>query len=742
MKFLQEQAINQYTTIDLDKINHNEEDIKKFSCKKILAQPLQDRDINMDHLCFVDIFAYGKCGMYDSRPFSIIKPAMYIRWILNQSRPYARRNLQYLFSAIHNKEIRAVDSGIFASLRTSKMPSLNAKILKDNVKKNDQKLESNLSTTLGAVPGSKEYWSMKCGDLAVFDEKFGPASVFTTLSCAEYNWDGLYDYLKLMNQDLPKIDTLNFNQLMAIDPVSVSVYFEKKFRTFFKIVIKAKNGPLGEVEHYFWRREYQARGTPHIHMKLWLKNCPIYGVDSDEDVLKWITSHITCRMPDPIKEPRLYYLVMQYQVHKCGPSCQRIVFGGNKKKYIICRYGFPKPVQSQATLNSIHDTLRSRQRGQRCIKLYNLARTYEERWINDYNPVILLLWEANMDIQYIHETSQVLDRYITTYITKSEKNSTEELWETCNKNVSLRSALKSYALKSFKNREMGIYEVADRLHGHALCEFSDQVTWLNVVPKQQRARRLREYKEIEKLNDNDTNIYHNNLIDNYYPNRPDILEDMCLYDFYSWFDYKTTKCIDKHELCETLQNNLGYLHRRTKPKLLKTPKIKPNNPETIQNYFHQILMLFLPWRNEDDDLKLGTDSYQKAFQHAIDNKIINQCLMTEFQDQRAKIETAINKAKELAETTNGNFLPNESEIQHSNDNFNKELLNLGVTDINIAPVNIEQIDKNIHSLNNEQKVLFDKVIQTISHQEAHTNRECKCLVKPKKLKIFCSGLAG
>jgi hypothetical protein len=28
------------------------------------------------------------------------------------------------------------------------------------------------------------------------------------------------------------------------------------------------NGEIGELEHYFWRYEYQDRGAPHIHMKL------------------------------------------------------------------------------------------------------------------------------------------------------------------------------------------------------------------------------------------------------------------------------------------------------------------------------------------------------------------------------------------------------------------------------------------------------------------------------------------
>ena len=51
---------------------------------------------------------------------------------------------------------------------------------------------------------------------------------------------------------------------------------------------------------------------------------------------------------------------------------------------------------------------------------------------------MLLLWEANIDVQFIHESSMVLDRYITAYITKAEKNSTAALWEDCNKNRTLK----------------------------------------------------------------------------------------------------------------------------------------------------------------------------------------------------------------------------------------------------------------------------------------------------------------
>lgn len=32
--------------------------------------------------------------------------------------------------------------------------------------------------------------------------------------------------------------------------------------------------PLGEVSDYFWRVEFQQRGSLHIHALLWIKNAP------------------------------------------------------------------------------------------------------------------------------------------------------------------------------------------------------------------------------------------------------------------------------------------------------------------------------------------------------------------------------------------------------------------------------------------------------------------------------------
>ena len=50
-------------------------------------------------------------------------------------------------------------------------------------------------------------------------------------------------------------------------------------------MLKSKAQPLGDIVDYAIRVEFQARGSPHAHCVLWVKDAPKYGVDTDEDIL-------------------------------------------------------------------------------------------------------------------------------------------------------------------------------------------------------------------------------------------------------------------------------------------------------------------------------------------------------------------------------------------------------------------------------------------------------------------------
>ena len=73
--------------------------------------------------------------------------------------------------------------------------------------------------------------------------------------------------------------------------------FENRWRAFLNTVILDPQGPVGVVTDYFWRLEYQARGAPHIHMKIWVEKAPIFGVSTNEEVLNFIKKYITCSIP-------------------------------------------------------------------------------------------------------------------------------------------------------------------------------------------------------------------------------------------------------------------------------------------------------------------------------------------------------------------------------------------------------------------------------------------------------------
>jgi len=116
--------------------------------------------------------------------------------------------------------------------------------------------------------------------------------------------------------------SLSTSVLIARDPVSTSRFLDNKFRAMLDFIC-SKDHPIGEVIHYFWRREYQGRGIQHLHLLLWIKNASIIGESSPEEVSKFILQYITCKMPVQNISPLLYKRVNTHQQHKHNVYCLR-----------------------------------------------------------------------------------------------------------------------------------------------------------------------------------------------------------------------------------------------------------------------------------------------------------------------------------------------------------------------------------------------------------------------------------
>jgi hypothetical protein len=246
-------------------------------------------------------------------------------------------------------------------------------------------------------------------------------------------------------------------------------------------IILSKFEALGEVSDYFYRVEFQKRGSPHIHMIVWIKNAPKYGANSDEELMEFIDKHITCKMPNERKDSHLYEIIKNVHTHSKShsKSCKR----RNK----VCRFYFPKPISrrtfivaknfeeintnynndeddynKQNQLDDIKTKIKEINTYLKEIKdknivlnwnhfnesLIKVGWTYDEyeqalKYLLPADTVVLKR-NANMDIQYVMN-AYACGKYMLSYICKAEKEMSDILknvhQEAKEKNISIQEVL-------------------------------------------------------------------------------------------------------------------------------------------------------------------------------------------------------------------------------------------------------------------------------------------------------------
>lgn len=92
--------------------------------------------------------------------------------------------------------------------------------------------------------------------------------------------------------------------------VTAARHFQCRLNTFFQEFLKSSAKPLGEIEDYGIRIEFQARGSPHAHCVIWVKDAPKYGVSENAEVCDFIDHYVSCAVP---KDDKLKDLVMLLQ---------------------------------------------------------------------------------------------------------------------------------------------------------------------------------------------------------------------------------------------------------------------------------------------------------------------------------------------------------------------------------------------------------------------------------------------
>ena len=213
---------------------------------------------------------------------------------------------------------------------------------------------------------------------------------------------------------------------MHENPFLTAWFFKYRATVFIQEVIR----PIFGVVDYWYRYEWQWRGSPHVHGLLWLKDAPATDeIDSlNEEQRASIVTYFDsiCSATNPgvssssyIHPCRKSYsrednetedlaqLVETVQRHtRCGDHCLRKHKGTNRKQ---CRFGFPKRLQEQSTI--------AKENG-----VWKFFPKRNDPLLSRYNCYISRVWRANTDFTPVISREAVL-KYIAKYASKCEKPS-------------------------------------------------------------------------------------------------------------------------------------------------------------------------------------------------------------------------------------------------------------------------------------------------------------------------------
>ena len=117
------------------------------------------------------------------------------------------------------------------------------------------------------------------------------------------------------------------------DPVTCARNFDLMVQLFICDVLKSSVMPIGEIADYFYRVEFQQRGSLHIHGLFWVRKAPQYEKRSNEEIVSFVVKYITCQKPDNSSDMED---LVNLQMHRHAKTCK-------KAGHSICRFNFPLP---------------------------------------------------------------------------------------------------------------------------------------------------------------------------------------------------------------------------------------------------------------------------------------------------------------------------------------------------------------------------------------------------------------
>lgn len=235
----------------------------------------------------------------------------------------------------------------------------------------------------------------------------------------------------------------------------------------------------GQMKDFWWRIEYQNRGSPHLHMVTWIKNHPSFET---EEGIRLLDKVVSCQLPP--ENTDLYKFVKKNKIHRHTHTCQ-------KKNNNTCRFGFPRQESDETRIIDQTSNEYLQNGGRICI----LKRRLEDRWINNYNPTLLKVWNGNIDLQPCG-SNEAIAYYVAKYISKSEPTALDYSVAQAVRQIQREESdtsrkLFKVCMRIMKERQISACESAFRLCHLNLRDSSRKCVFLNTRKPEVRYRVLK-----------------------------------------------------------------------------------------------------------------------------------------------------------------------------------------------------------------------------------------------------------
>ncbi|KAK3090521.1 hypothetical protein FSP39_012459 [Pinctada imbricata] len=662
-------------------------------------------DHDAEYLSFPSIF----CGQRRPDNKDRLVPVNYsdiVKWELRSLDRRAAQSVPNIFFKLKKIQLKQISDKVHLAMRRykSKGRTITASEARDQSTQDRIVRLDEGYYIFRQLRNSPAYLASKKKDVFAMIRQLGLPTWFMSLSSADTRWPFLLKALsnldgKIMSDE--EINGMSWNErskLVQKDPVTCTRIFNERVQKFIQIFLRSPHNPVGHVTDYFYRVEFQQRGSPHIHMLVWVDDAPKYPKDSEELIVDFVNKNITCSDTNEKVSG-----LIDLQTHKHSKSCR-------KKGKAVCRFGFPLPPLRDTMLleplevdtekyktkyNEIQEKINKFKDGMhfsydqfleqvadmpeceyiKCIrssistpKIF-LKRTPSEIRINMYNEHLLLAWNANIDLQYVLDP-YACAMYIVSYISKSQRGMSALMDRACREarqgNMDIKKQVRHIGNQFLNSVEVSAQEASYLVLQMPLTKASRDVIFINTSPPDERVLLLKQLSDLEQLSPQSTDIHYQNIIARY-SKRPKQLENWCLADYASQLEikYPEKKRISEHseeandddieenqddssEFSEddtlvTLKNGI-LIRRRMHDLILRY--VRYNVRTDPENHYREKLLLFMPWRDEMADLLKGHSTYQQHYQ---ENHFLIDAKSKHYEKNFEEIELAMQHAMEELE---------------------------------------------------------------------------------------------